>query len=148
MQKTRTIWYECRCCGKQDCQSLRSSEKAGFGHIAEDEQNTSSAGKSEEETWKVKSFATFAPCIRMSCMKNRKKHYSVDKILDSLNKKVWYNTVGISMQDVVCLVNLFCKHMSYRESIAKAISMAGDYPNRKRVRGILNKGKLHSLPLS
>jgi hypothetical protein len=38
--------------------------------------------------------------------------------------------------------------MSYRESIAKAISMAGDYPNRKRVWGILNKGKLHSLPLS
>lgn len=81
-------------------------------------------------------------------MKNKRKHYSADKILGSLNKKVWYNTVGISMQDVVRLVNLFCRNMSYKESIAKDISMAGDYPNRKKVWGILNKGKLHSLPLS
>jgi len=81
-------------------------------------------------------------------MKNKRKHYSADKILGSLSKQVWYNIVGISMQDVVCLVNLFCRNMSYRESIAKVISMAGDYPNRKKVWWILNKGKLHSLPLS
>lgn len=80
--------------------------------------------------------------------------HSAEKIEHSLSKKVWYNVIGIADEDIVFLVNAFCAgdipgmgKVSYRESIRKVTEVLGDYPNRRKVWGILNKGKLHSLPL-